>query len=384
MRTLHRSCLMVATLALLNLSIHTQARAQPPKPAKPAWQYKSGEIEIPAATADEPKLAAMTPKSVKDALKYLDDGALAWTRERKCVACHSTGVYMAERSQLTHIFGPPLAEVRQEFVKSIPESVAAPTVNQGVKVYADTIFSIWRSLGLAQWDKHVTGKLSADTERSLKDMLLRQSDDGLWSTTAKVEIPYITTDFELGLEALKAVRTAPGWLSKLTDDNLLRRIKRLEQALQNYKPRNDYERVQRLQLGNVMPELVSKSERELALSLLSQYQKPDGGWSTRSFSTTSNWGNNITKENIAMIDSEPDAANPVADPFMTAFAIVLMRESGQPASDPRIQKGLAWLKSNQRQTGRWWMKSLYKNTQHYITYISTAQVLRALALCDEL
>ncbi|MCY2936248.1 MAG: hypothetical protein NT172_19035, partial [Planctomycetota bacterium] len=208
MRTLHRSCLMVATLALLNLSINSQA--QPPKAAKPAWQYKSGEIQIPAATADEPKLAAMTPKSVKDALKYLDDGALAWTRERKCVACHSTGVYMAERSQLTHIFGPPLAEVRQEFVKSIPESVAAPTVNQGVKVYADTIFSIWRSLGLAQWDKHVTGKLSADTERSLKDMLLRQSDDGLWSTTAKVEIPYITTDFELGLEALKAVRTAPG------------------------------------------------------------------------------------------------------------------------------------------------------------------------------
>ena len=35
-------------------------------------------------------------------------------------------------------------------------------------------------------------------------------------------------------------------------------------------------------------------------------------------------------------------------------------------------------------SGRWWMKSLYRDTYHYITYISTAQALRALALCGEL
>ena len=150
------------------------------------------------------------------------------------------------------------------------------------------------------------------------------------------------------------------------------------------KPRNDFERVQKLQLAAISPELVSKPEMQLASDILTRLQKPDGGWSTRSFSPTADWGPTITKANIAMIDSEPDAANPASDPFMTAFAIVLLRESGTPASDARIQKGLAWLKSNQRETGRWWMKSLYKNTQHYITYIATAQVLRALALCDEL
>jgi squalene-hopene/tetraprenyl-beta-curcumene cyclase len=63
---------------------------------------------------------------------------------------------------------------------------------------------------------------------------------------------------------------------------------------------------------------------------------------------------------------------------------VLLRESGVPARDPRIQRGIAWLKENQRESGRWWMHSLYRGNLNYITYISTAQALRALALCDEL
>jgi hypothetical protein len=38
----------------------------------------------------------------------------------------------------------------------------------------------------------------------------------------------------------------------------------------------------------------------------------------------------------------------------------------------------------QRVSGRWWMHSLYRGNYNYITSISTAQALRALALCDEL
>ena len=100
-------------------------------------------------------------------------------------------------------------------------------------------------------------------------------------------------------------------------------------------------------------------------------------------SSASRWGENITPENIKLIESEPDAADPSSDAYMTAYAIVTMREHGIPASDIRIQKGLIWLKKSQRASGRWWMKSLYKTTQHYITYIATAQVLRAFVLCDD-
>ena len=70
--------------------------------------------------------------------------------------------------------------------------------------------------------------------------------------------------------------------------------------------------------------------------------------------------------------------------FMTALAICLLRESGTPVSDPRIQSAIAWLKREQRESGRWWMQSLYRGNYHYSTYIATAKVMEALALCGEI
>ena len=87
---------------------------------------------------------------------------------------------------------------------------------------------------------------------------------------------------------------------------------------------------------------------------------------------------------VKLINGLPDAAKPESDAYMTAFAIVLMRQNAIPASDERIQRGLAWLKQEQRVSGRWWMQSLYRGNYSYITYIATAQALKALALCDEL
>ncbi|MFZ4764071.1 MAG: hypothetical protein ACOYMN_03885 [Roseimicrobium sp.] len=87
---------------------------------------------------------------------------------------------------------------------------------------------------------------------------------------------------------------------------------------------------------------------------------------------------------IKLIESQPDAANPGSDPYMTAFAIVRLRESGVPTSDDRIQRGIAWLKGEQRVSGRWWMQSLYRGNYQYITYIATAQAMKALALCGEI
>jgi hypothetical protein len=69
---------------------------------------------------------------------------------------------------------------------------------------------------------------------------------------------------------------------------------------------------------------------------------------------------------------------------MTAFAVVLMRQSDVPATDDRIQRALAWLKREQRVSGRWWMQSLYRGNYHYSTYIATAQAMKALAMCGEI
>jgi squalene-hopene/tetraprenyl-beta-curcumene cyclase len=356
---------------------------------KPAFQYKSEGIAVPAATADEPKVKTFGPESVKAAAKYLDDGAHYWVREKSCLACHSTGVYLVERSALTNYLGKPSEEVLRDFIASVPKAAGKPADSAAT--------SVWRSSGLASWDRHVEGKLSEHTERSLRHTLMILPKDNMYNTIKLIEIPYITTRFELTTQAMRAMVTAPGWLANLKDAELLARVQRIKTFLREHQPINDYELALKLQLANLMPELVSKEERETAIAMLWRKQQPDGGWSTRRMSDVLNWRLEVHPPTerqpwkeamdptvVALIRNLPDAANPGSDPYMTAFAIVLLRESGVPASDKRIQRGIAWLKANQRVSGRWWMYSLYRGNYNYITYISTAQALRALALCNEL
>lgn len=356
-----------------------------PKP-KPEFQYKTEGIQVSIPTADEPRVKAFGPDTIKAAAKYLDDGAICWVREKTCVNCHTTGPYLSERPALSRQLGQPLEEVLADFIKTVPEKVGPQkeTEKDGIRYYGGSWTSIWRSLGLAEWDKHVTGKLSPHTERSLHEMLMRQSANGSFVSYGEVEIPHITTDFELTLQAARAVTAAPGWLSGLKDAELLARIDKMKSWLRTAEPKNDYDRILRLQLAHYMPDLVPQTQRDAALGLLSSKQHADGGWSLRDMSALSDWHFKMSDTVVKLVSGLPDAAKPESDAYMTAFAVVLMRQSNIPASDERIQRAVTWLKREQRVSGRWWMHSLYRGNYHYITYIATAQALKALALCDEL
>ncbi len=359
--------------------------ADAPKP-KPEFQYQTEGIQVSRATADEPKVKAFGPDTIKAAAKYLDDGAICWVREKTCVNCHTTGPYLSERPALSRQLGMPLEQVLQDFIKTVPEVIKPQkeTEKDGIKYYGGSWTSIWRSMGLAEWDKHITGKLSAHTERSLQEMFARQSPNGSFVSFGEVEIPHITTDFELTLQAARTVTAAPGWLASLKDSELLARIDKMKSWLRDAQPKNDFDRILRLQLAHYMPELVPQKQRDAALALLSSKQHADGGWSLRDMSALNDWHFKMSDTVVNLINGLPDAAKPESDAYMTAFSIVLMRQNNVPASDERIQRALKWLKQEQRVSGRWWMQSLYRGNYSYITYIATTQALKALALCDEL
>lgn len=357
-----------------------------PKP-KPAFQYQTEGIQISIPSADEPRVREFGIESVKAAARYLNDGAVSWVREKSCVNCHTTGPYLSERPALIPQLGAANAEIVADFVGFVPKeikAVAETATKSGHKHYPSAFTSVWRSLGLAEWDKHVTGHTSEPTDRSLRDMFERQSASGAFVSHGEVEIPHITTDFELSLQAARAMVAAPGWLAGLTDESLRARVEKLKAWLKQPVLKNDFDRVLRLQLAAHLPELVPQTERETALKLLSSKQHAYGGWSTRDFSALHDWHFEISDAVARLITSLPDAAQPESDAYMTAMGIILMRESGVPASDERIQRAAAWLKKEQRISGRWWMHSLYRGNYHYITYIATCQALKALALCGEL
>src|SRR5882757_919390 len=117
------------TAILSLLAAHVARGVETPAADAKPWakfQYKSEGIEVPAATADEPRVKAFGPDTVKTAAKYLDDGAHHWVREKSCIACHSTGVYMVERSALTKQLGKPSEVVLNDFIKSVPKGEGKP------------------------------------------------------------------------------------------------------------------------------------------------------------------------------------------------------------------------------------------------------------------
>ncbi len=374
-----------ALFILLAASLASAAETPKPKP-KPDFQYKSAGIEVSIPKADEPKVAAFNAATVKAAAKYLEDGALSWVREKSCVNCHTTGPYLSERPALTALLGKPTEEILADFIEVVPAKIAAvnETDRNGHKHYPAAFTSVWRSLGLAEWDKHVTGKTSEHTDRSLRDMFERQSANGAFVSHGEVEIPHITTDFELSLQAARAITAAPGWLSGLQDEVLRTKVEKLKSWLRAPEIKNDFDRVLRLQLAHYMPDLVPQAERDAALALLSAKQHTDGGWSTRDMSALKDWHFEMSDTVVKLITNLPDAAKPESDAYMTSLAIILMRQSNVPVNDARVQRGVAWLKKEQRISGRWWMHSLYRGNYHYITYIATCQALKALALCGEI
>jgi squalene-hopene/tetraprenyl-beta-curcumene cyclase len=349
----------------------------------PKFQYKTEGIEIPRPTAEVPRVAAFGPESVKAAALYIEQGALTWVREKSCINCHTTGPYMAERPALKQLLGPLQKEVWENFATDIPTKPVQARLKDGI-THMSGHQPVWRAMGLAEWDRYESGKVSAETQLALEDMLRRQSPNGSFVIYGEVEIPYITTDYELSVQAARAVTAAPGWLQSLKDPAKLEQIEKLKRFLRYGVTRNDYDRLLKLEVDSYFPGVIPKEDLDAAMAMLTQRQHADGGWSLRDMSSVDGWSLQVSQVVRDVIAAVPDAADPQSDPYMTALAIVLMRKHGIAKEDARIRRAVAWLKKEQRQPGWWWMDSLYRGNYRYITYIATAKALTALALCDEL
>jgi squalene-hopene/tetraprenyl-beta-curcumene cyclase len=178
-----------------------------------------------------------------------------------------------------------------------------------------------------------------------------------------------------------AVGTAPGWLSNLTDENLKAKIERLKAYLRTEVPKQDYDRTLLLWASARLLGLLEADTRKQIVDMVWKKQRADGGWSIRSFGEPEQWGRGNRAEKLR---AEPELADPPSDGHQTGLALIVLREAGVPANDPRIQAGVKWLLANQRASGRWWTRSLNTEKWHFITYSGTAFPLLALSLCDAL
>ena len=99
-------------------------------------------------------------------------------------------------------------------------------------------------------------------------------------------------------------------------------------------------------------------------------QRLDGGWRLVDL------GNSQWKRP----DDSPEALP--TDAYSTAFSVFSLRNSGLPAEHPAIQKGLHWLRKQQRQSGRWFTRSPRRDGYHLISHAATHFALLAFHSCQ--
>ena len=339
-------------------------------------QYHFENITIPAASGGEPTRAHV---SIPLATEYLENGAIAWSGERKCVSCHTNGTYMVTRPALSPSLGQPSDMTRTFFIAQMADLSQEPLsrMREGTR----SASAIYIAAGLAEWDKHITKTLSPETEQALELMFRAQAENGTWASL-DCWPPFESDAYHEATVAAMAAATAPGWLQKVSasdNESLKTGVDRLKNYLKATPPLHDYSRVLLLWANSRMTDLLTSEQQQELIEVLSKHQRDDGGWSIRTFAAPDAWGSGNRAEKLR---AEPEFADPPSDGHMTGLAVIVLRSSGIAADDPGIQKGITWLKSNQRESGRWWTRSLNTDSSHFITYSGTAYPLLALQMCD--
>ncbi len=339
------------------------------------YQYQFGEISIPPASADEPVADVL---SVERAVAYLEGGAKAWANDRGCVSCHTTGWYGILRPQLAESLGPPDAAFRAFLEERLEERLTED--REELEQGANPAGVVHLATSLASWDAYVDQRLSPETEQALELMFSLQLDDGDWHSL-ETWPPFESDAFQLATVAAMGVGMAPGWLERATSPELQRGIASLRAYLEGVAPPHDYARVALLWADQYLPGIISPERKQAVVEMILDRQRPDGGWSIRSFAEPEQWGRGNRAERLR---AEEGFGDPPSDGHQTGLAVVVLSSAGLEPTHPAVQRGLEWLRRNQRESGRWWTKSLNTETWHFITYSGTLYPVMALAVTSSM
>ena len=338
----------------------------------PTFQYRYRRELIPAARADEPKIA-FSPLLLRT---HLDRGASLWSQQKKCFSCHTHGIYTLARLAAVSSWGEPPSDLRAFVVSQANETGEGRAEN-----FSAPVRMAYIARALAAWDSRFSEETSPETDAALRQLLDLQSGNGRIGDKNRFP-PINSSTYHGTIAAAMAVADAPNWLSRLDDQKLRTKVDKLFTYLRQMPPKNDHQRLLLLWASTRVPELIEPDERQRLIEMICGHQRSDGGWSVCSFSSVADLGGG---KRAAVLETDEEYQNPKSDGYQTGLAIVVLRDAGLPATDSRIEAGVRWLLSNQRESGRLWTRSLNRQSRfHYIAYSGTAYAAWALARCDAL
>jgi squalene-hopene/tetraprenyl-beta-curcumene cyclase len=305
--------------------------------------------------ADEPYREEF---SFSAAVRFMDSVAMNWQKTQKCFACHSNYAFLLARPVVA--YDVPVHKTIRSALEHLAEN---PRRNKTWVTEAVMVASV-----LAQNDAATTGKLHPSTRKALDRIWTLQREDGGW-TWQNDNAPPSEIDDHFGVTmAAIGVGVAPEHYSETPEAK--NGLEKIRKYFRNNPPANMHHRAMKVLASLHVDGIMTNDERQDVIRYLLTLQKSDGGWG---LATLGNWKRSDGKEQ----DYES------SDGYGTGFVLYVLRSAGVPKEDPRIRKGIAWLKTHQRASGRWFTRSMRKDGKHYITYSGTAYAILALAACGE-
>jgi squalene-hopene/tetraprenyl-beta-curcumene cyclase len=150
--------------------------------------------------------------------------------------------------------------------------------------------------------------------------------------------------------AAVAVGTAPGYYTPGSDLDLDQKVRLLRSYLIDHlAEQNDFNRIWFLWASRRLDGLLMPEGRQSIVRELLEKQQADGGWRLASLGA-------FTRQ-----DGVPQ--DETSDGYATGFVLHVLQTVGVSKDDPKIARGLNWLRANQEPTGEWRGSSVNKKRE---------------------
>jgi squalene-hopene/tetraprenyl-beta-curcumene cyclase len=345
---LRRICLLAALLSLGVAVVRVMA-------AEPAAFPRES-----TSSADEPTAKTL---SLAKSAAYLDSVAVNWTRDHRCGSCHTNYPYVLARPALKG-GSVGLDEVRGFFDQRVAnwdrgQKGDAPRWDAEVVATAAT---------LALQDARA-GKLQPRTRQALDRIWKLQSADGAWDWLKCGWPPLEHDDYYGAVYAAVGVGHAPDGYAETAAAKA--GVEKLRGYLKKTAAPDLHHRTMLLWASTGLAGLMTSDEQAAVVKALRAAQRGDGGWA---LSDMGDWKRRDGSDNTSK----------ASDGYATGLVVYVLRQAGTSADDPALKKAVAWLRSNQRESGRWFTRSLNDDKEHYISHAGTAYAVLALEACGAL
>jgi squalene-hopene/tetraprenyl-beta-curcumene cyclase len=337
----------------------------------PAGKPAATATKSAAGTSEE----SLAPRlSLARSAEFLDQATLGWIREQKCASCHTGYPYLLARASLGDLKAPALREVRSFFEGRVAawdqggKGVGYLKGSGPVKDSEGVTEVVAIATALALHDAQAGERLRPQTRQALDRMWELQREDGSWPWNKTRLAPLEYDDYYGVVVAALGAGHAPEGYAKTEAGR--EGVSRLRRYLRKNPPPNLHHKTWLLWASLKLDGLMEPAERDRTVSELLALQRPDGGWNLPSLG---DWKRR---------DGTPNDKNGPSDGYATGLVLYVLRQAGVPATADPVQRGVTWLKTHQRASGRWFTRSLNGDKLRSISHAGTAYAVMALKACD--